>query len=76
MPILSLEYTFDIKLYRCYYNYKSATDRRLALNFIGYKDNRQVSQAGRLFLCPFIALRADRVSEREAGNTQADDGDK
>ena len=49
------KYMFDTYMAKWYYINRSATDRRLALEFDSYKSNRQVVRLGRLFLCLIIA---------------------
>ena len=70
------KYMFDTYIVKWYYINRSATDRRLALEFDSYKSNRQVVRLGRLFLCLIIAWRTYWVSKRKACNTQAKDRNK
>ena len=67
---------FDMETVECLYNYRSATDRRLALKFIIYKSNRQACRTRRVFLCLVIALRTNGITKSKASNTQTDDGYK
>ena len=43
--IVKSEYMFDTYMAEWYYINRGATDRRLALKIVGYKNNRQVFQA-------------------------------
>ena len=67
---MKIEYMFDIKVVKRYYNLKEgATDRRLALKYLIKMTAYSLPGLGRLFFRLIIALRTNGITKSKAGNT-------